>query len=125
MGWKSEFNNVENIMELTLEGVMDFKTLTEAIFIIVESAKNHNTVKYLADCRLVIPEFGRGQIFELINKFFPEWDIPIGSIVSIIEPKDIDAKTKAEFYVYAVKKLGWDADIFPNRKRALEWLNKH
>jgi len=122
MGWKSEYNSTEKIMELTLEDVMDLNTLVEAIFKTIESAKTHETMAYLADCSGVITKFDRSQIFELLYKLFPEWDISFDSIVSIIEPKEADAKTKAEFYVYAVKKLGWKAEIMPNRKKALNWL---
>ncbi|MBD0776677.1 hypothetical protein HPE56_02630 [Maribacter sp. ANRC-HE7] len=124
MGWKSEHHSVENRLELTLEGVMDYDSWVEAVLSIMESAKKHNTIKYLVDCSSFLPKFSRGEIFELLNKHFPEWDIPLGSKVSLIEPKDMSTKIKVKFYVYAVNKLGLEAAIFKNRKKAMAWLNK-
>lgn len=42
--------------------------------------------------------------------------------IAILEPKDKDAKWKAEFYILATQNLGWFAKMFSTEKDAMEWL---
>lgn len=124
MAWTSNHIASEHRMELTLEGKIDYNTLIEAVSTIVEKANKLNATNHLVDCTALITDFDRRVLFELPNKLYPEWGMAPTTTIALIEPRNIDAKGKAEFYVYAMKKLGWNTAIFPNRKKALAWLNQ-
>ena len=124
MGWTSNHIASEHRMELTLKGKIDYDTLLEAVLTNVEKSNEFNALNHLVDCTALIADFDRRVLFELPNKLYPEWGMVPTTRIALIEPRTIDAKGKAEFYVYAMKKLGWDTAIFSNRKKALTWLNQ-
>lgn len=124
MGWTSIYNDIANTMELTLEGILEYNALVEAAFTNLENAKKVGANLHLVDCTSLRSEINRLELFELSDKYNAEWGLPPETKIALLEPRDIELKTKAEFFVYAMQKQGWESALFANRKKALAWLHE-
>jgi len=122
MGWNVKYNNTVKIMVLTLEGHLNFKELIEASFTNIEEAKTRKITNLLVDCSLLLVDADRTELFQLPSRFYSKWGMDPSTRIALIEPFDTDAKAKAEFYVFTTQNLGWFANMFTNRKKALKWL---
>lgn len=122
MGWKIEYKSAEHIMEITLKGDLDFKTIMKIAFDNLKESKNYNVTHHLIDSSQLTSTVDRSDLFKLTSELYPSWGLPPNTKIAVLEPKNINAKMNAEFYIYAIKKLGWDSAMFANRKNALEWL---
>ncbi|MDE3740775.1 hypothetical protein [Maribacter polysaccharolyticus] len=125
MGWTSVHIATEKRMELTLEGNLEYKSLLEAAYTNLENARKVGANLHLVDCTLLRSKINRSELFELSNKYYTEWGLPPGTKIALLEPKDNTLKMKAEFFVYAMEKLGWESALFSNRTKALAWLQEN
>ena len=91
---------------------------------IIKTAKDKNIQKYLCDASELLLTAKRAELFELPNSLYNERGMEPTSRIAIIQPKDQHATTLAQFYIYATQSLGWFAELFSNRKKAIEWLNE-
>ena len=122
MGYNVNYNKEEDVMEITLQGHFNFREIIKADFAVNEAAKNNNVARLLIDLTLALLDANRTELFELPSSFYTKWRMNPATRIALIEPLDKDAKGKAEFYIFASQNLGWFTNMFPNRKKALKWL---
>lgn len=122
MSWNVKYNSANKIMVLTLEGHLNFKEIIEASYTNIEEAKSRNITNFLVDCSLLLVDADRTELFQLPSRFYTKWGMDPSTTIALIEPFETDAKAKVEFYVFATQNLGWSANMFTNRKKALKWL---
>ncbi len=122
MGWSVDHNQKENVMILTLEGLISFREIIESSIANIEKAKEQNSNKMLIDCTFLEIDANRTELFELPSKLYNKWGMDPTTRIALIEPKDPPTKAKAQFYIFATQNLGWIANMFKSRKKALMWL---
>ena len=122
MVWNVKYNSIDKIIVLTLEGHFDFKELIEASFTCIEETKTRKITNILVDSSLLLVDANRTELFELPSRFYTKWGMDPSTRIALIEPFDSDAIAKVKFYVFATQNLGWFANLFNSRKKALIWL---
>ena len=122
MGWSVEHNQKENIMVLTYEGIISFREIVESSIANINQANEHNCIRMLVVCTYLMIDAKRTELFELPNSLYVKWGMNPDTKIALTEPKDSKGKEMVKFYVFATKNLGWNANMFNNRKKALMWL---
>ncbi len=124
MGWSVEHNRKENIMVLTYEEIIGFREIVESSIANINQANEHNSIKMLVECTYLKIDAKRNELFELPSSLYAKWGMNPVTKIALTEPKDMNGKKMVEFYVFATQNLGWNANMFSNRKKALTWLKK-
>jgi len=122
MGWSVDYNQAKNIMVLTYDGVISFREIVESSIANINQANEHNSIRMLVDCTSLKIDAKRTELFELPSSLYAKWGLNPATKIALTEPKDLNGKKMAEFYVFATHNLGWNARMFSTRKKALAWL---
>ncbi len=117
-------NHEENIMVLSYEGIISFREIVESSIANITQANEHNSIRMLVDCTYLKIDANRTELFELPSNLYTKWGMNAGTKIALTKPKDMKGKDMAEFYIFATQNLGWNAMLFPNLKKALEWLHE-
>ncbi len=122
MKWKVEFNKKLNLVELTYNGIISTQELYDSSEATIDLTNKCEVLKILVEARKYKTNSERGEIFRMPNELYATWGMNKLMQTAVVEPKDIGAKSIAQFFEIASKNLGWEAKVFPDRKAALIWL---
>lgn len=122
MNWKVEFNAGLQRMELTYKGLNSARDIFSSSHSNIQLSKEKGITRYYVDARKLKLNAGKTELFELPSKLYEKWGMDPSTRIAILEPKDKDAKWKAEFYILATQNLGWHAKMFTTEKGAMKWL---
>ena len=124
MGWSVNHNQEENIMVLTYQGIISFREIVESSIANINQANKYNSIRMLVECTYLKIDANRTELFELPSNLYAKWGMNPDTKIALTKPKDMNGKEMAEFYVFATQNLGWNTMLFPNLKKAMEWLKK-
>ena len=122
MNWKVEYNADLQRMELTYKGLNSAKDIFSSSYATIQLSKEKGITRFYVDSRKLKLNTGKTELFELPSKLYEKWGLDPRSRIAILEPKDKDAKWKADFYILASQNLGWLAKMFSTEKDAMAWL---
>ncbi|MGB5498316.1 MAG: hypothetical protein WBM77_05265 [Maribacter sp.] len=122
MNWKVEFNAGLQRMELTYKGLNSAKDIIISSHKNILLSKEKGITRFYVDARKLKLNAEKTELFELPSKLYEKWGMDPSTRIAILEPKDKDAKWKADFYILATQNLGWHAKMFSNEKDAMAWL---
>lgn len=123
MGWNIIEDNKE-LLILIYSGENSAQDIFESSKMLVDEAKKKNIHKYLCDTSELILTATKSDLFELPNRLYNEWGMDAHTRIAIIEPKNPHTRSMVNFYIYATQNLGWLAEQFSSRVKALKWLNE-
>ncbi len=117
-----EYNAGLKRMELTYKGLNSAKDIFSSSHSNIQLSKEKGITRFYVDARELKLNAGKPDLFELPSKLYDKWGMDPSTRIAILEPKDKDAKLKADFYILATHNLGWFANMFQTEKDAMEWL---
>lgn len=124
MGWSVHHNKEENVMVLTYQNVLSFRDIVASSITNINQANEHGSTKMLVDCIYLKLDANRSEIFELPSNLYAKWGMNPTTRIALLEPRDLNARSTAEFYVFATQNLGWFTKMFKSSKMAMEWLHE-
>ena len=124
MNWKVEYNADLQRMELTYKGLNSARDIFSSSYSNIQLSKEKGITRFYVDARELKLNAEKTDLFELPSKLYEKWGVDPRTRIAVIEPKDNDAKLKADFYILATQNLGWFAKLFATEKDAMEWLWK-
>ncbi len=122
MNWKVEFNADLQRIKLTYKGENSARDIFSSSYSTIQLTKEKDITRVLVDAWELKLNAGKTDLFELPSKLYEKWEMDPSTRIAILEPKDKDAKLKADFYILATQNLGWFAKMFPTEKDAMTWL---
>ncbi|EAR01657.1 hypothetical protein [Maribacter sp. HTCC2170] len=122
MNWKIEFFEDEAVLKMTVKGIFNTEATIKANEAQLVAGKKYNSSKFLVDSSLLVLDINRSVVFEIISNLYPSHDISSSSYFAMVKPKDSQSEALVTFYIMAMERMGWTAKMFPNSKKALDWL---
>ena len=122
MNWKVECSSDLQRIKLTYKGRNSARDLINASYSLIQLLKEKDISRCVIDAREIKLNAEKSDLFELPSKLYEKWGVDPRTRIAVLEPKDKDAKLKADFYILATQNLGWFAKMFSREKDAMEWL---
>ena len=117
MNWKVEYNADLQRMELTYKGLNSAKDIFSSSYATIQLSKEKGITRFYVDSRKLKLNTGKTELFELPSKLYEKWGLDPRSRIAILEPKDKDAKWKADFLYTCIPKSRLACKNVLNRKR--------
>lgn len=124
MNWKVRLDEILDVVILTYEGFASAKDIYDSSIATIDLTNKYVTNKILVEARNLITNSSRADIFKMPSKLYAQWGMDATMRIALIEPKELSARSIAQFYEIACRNLGWETKIFRERKSAVKWLNE-
>ena len=125
MSWYVKYNQYIEIIEVVLFGYVTGEDLRKAALERIRLQEQFGKIHVLADAsrieRLVA---GVYEVHDLPAQLYDNAKATRAACLALLLPGPKDAREKANHYATACTNRGWHVQLFDNRLKAVEWLQK-
>lgn len=123
MIWEIDYDDEEQIVVLTLSGVVPGPEMLEAAEARIKAGREKNTTRFIIDAEdMIAPRSATMDVFSIPTQVYQKNKVDRKTRIAVITPRDPQSEWIAGFYDDLCTTRGWTVKIFADRPGALGWL---